>query len=178
MRSLLLTLCFAPLSLLAQSDEYTQPDGISNLAYVSGRAVVTETTDLPDFLDLDVAYVEARVLGQADTFASLRFTRRAVGSANANGYAPPTASIPRNEIAAAASQLQLALDELLASSPERPTTFAYRASEGFGIVGGYEDGKWRLAVSLDIYGQGGDTAITLEQLVELVELIRSVSERA
>ena len=166
-----------PTVLLAQPADFTEPDGISNLAFVSDRAVVTEVTAYPDFGDMAVELVEARVLGQDESFASLRFSRKPSPTLPANGYAAPTASIPRNQLAAAASQLQLVVDELLDTRPDKPTSFAYRSQEGVNVVGEWRDGAWHMTMELSAYGQGGGgTALTPADLAQLIQLLQSAAE--
>ena len=168
-----------PAALLAQDAEWTEPDGITNVAYLSDRAVVTEVTAFPDLLDMTVELVEARVLGQDQGFASLRFSRKQSPTLATNGYAAPSASIPRNHLAAAASQLQLVSDELLGTTPDRPTAFAYRSQEGVNVLGEWRDGAWHLRMELSNYGQdGGGTALTPADLEQLIQLLQSAAEGA
>ena len=180
MHRLLPLIFLLPATLLAQSDDYTEPDGIANVAYLSDRAVVTEVTPFPDLLDMTVELVEARVLGRDDSFASLRFSRKQSPTLPTNGYAAPAASIPRNQLAAAASQLQLVVDELLSTTPTQPTSFAYRSQEGVGVVGEWRDGAWRISMELSAYGGqgGGGTALTAADLAQLIQLLQSAAEKA
>ena len=96
-----------------------------------------------------------------------------------NGYATPTAGIPGNQIAAAASQLQLVVDELLGGAPEQPTSFAFRSQEGVQLTGEWRDGAWDIRMELAAYGQSGTgVQLSSEELSTLIELLRSAAEKA
>lgn len=154
------------------------PEGIGMLAYAQGMAVVLESQPLPDFLGYGVEYVEGRTLGTTDRYGSLRFTRVPEQTGfNTQGYVA-SGAIGVNQFAAAASQLQLIVDELLGTTPEHATTFAFRADEGFGVTGAYEDGAWRLGITLDAYGQQTPTAMTPAHLTELIALVRTAQRMA
>ena len=175
---LFLALLLLPCALLAQSDDFTEPNGITHLAYATDRAVVTETTALPEFDGHTVELVEGRVLGTTDAYGSLRFTKEPTGTLFNNGYAPASGSIPTNQLAAVATQLQLVIDEVLGRTPERSTAFSYGSSEGFGVSGAYREGGWRISLSLGGYGQDNGTPLTPAQFEELVTLLRAAASQS